>query len=52
MQNHQEPIELSGNVSDKPHLETLGTVRLRHETTNELILVAKPSEDPDDPLNW
>ncbi|TVY39109.1 putative MFS-type transporter [Lachnellula subtilissima] len=33
-------------------VETLGTVRHRHEHTNEIILVPTPSNDPNDPLNW
>lgn len=33
-------------------VETLGTVRLRHHQTNEVILIPKPSDDPNDPLNW
>lgn len=33
-------------------VETLGTVRLRHYETNEVILVPTPSNDPNDPLNW
>lgn len=31
---------------------TLGSVRLRHHETNEIILVPTPSNDPNDPLNW
>ncbi|TVY88518.1 putative MFS-type transporter [Lachnellula willkommii] len=33
-------------------VETLGTIRHRHEHTNEIILVPTPSSDPNDPLNW
>lgn len=33
-------------------LRTLGTVRLRHHETNEIILIPTPSKDPNDPLNW
>lgn len=33
-------------------VETLGSVRHRHEHTNEIILVPTPSNDPNDPLNW
>lgn len=32
--------------------QTLGHVRLRHEHTNELILIPEPSLDPNDPLRW
>ncbi|KAL0938790.1 uncharacterized protein CTRU02_205400 [Colletotrichum truncatum] len=31
---------------------TLGNVRLRDEATNEVILIPRPSADPNDPLNW
>jgi hypothetical protein len=39
---------------EKPlkRLVTLGSVRHRHEQTNEIILVPTPSADPNDPLNW
>lgn len=33
-------------------VSTLGHIRLRDETTNEIILVPTPSSDPKDPLNW
>lgn len=36
----------------KKRVRTLGTVRLRHHETNEVILVPTPSDDPNDPLNW
>lgn len=52
MQKPEDPIGVHGKDNDMPQVETLGTVRLRHETTNELLLVPKPSDDPDDPLNW
>lgn len=29
-----------------------GQLRLRHELTNEIILIPQPSNDPNDPLNW
>ncbi|PYI16909.1 MFS transporter [Aspergillus violaceofuscus CBS 115571] len=32
--------------------DTLGTLRLRHHETNEILLVPTPSRDPNDPLNW
>lgn len=34
------------------HNEALGTVQLRHQVTNDVILVPAPSDDPNDPLNW
>ncbi|THV80436.1 MFS general substrate transporter [Aureobasidium pullulans] len=33
-------------------VRTLGSVRLTREGTNERILFPKPSNDPNDPLNW
>ncbi|KAF1357099.1 MFS transporter [Delphinella strobiligena] len=30
----------------------MGHLRLRHEETNEIILIPTPSDDPNDPLNW
>jgi hypothetical protein len=35
-----------------PRSGGLGEVRLRHEETNEIILVPTPTNDPNDPLNW
>ncbi|KIX08714.1 uncharacterized protein Z518_03371 [Rhinocladiella mackenziei CBS 650.93] len=47
-----EAIGRKSDDIDAPRGVTLGTVQLRHETTNEILLVPKPSDDPDDPLNW
>lgn len=33
-------------------VNTLGSVRLHHHETNEVMLVPTPSADPNDPLNW
>ena len=33
-------------------VSTLGHIRLRDETTNHIILIPSPSDDPKDPLNW
>ncbi|CRG88992.1 putative transporter mfc1 [Talaromyces islandicus] len=30
----------------------LGSLRLRHQETNEIILIPAPTDDPNDPLNW
>lgn len=38
--------------SNARRVVTLGTIRHRHEHTNEIILVPTPSNDPNDPLNW
>lgn len=35
---------------DRDH--NLGHLRLRHQETNEIILIPTPSGDPNDPLNW
>ncbi|KAJ5380056.1 uncharacterized protein N7496_002484 [Penicillium cataractarum] len=43
---------LGDNELKAKHVSTLGSVRLRHPTTNDLILVPTPSNDPNDPLNW
>jgi hypothetical protein len=37
---------------DEEHYHTLGHVRLRDATTNEIILIPAPSLDPNDPLKW
>ena len=37
---------------EKGRKRTLGNVRLRHQETNEIILIPTPSSDPNDPLNW
>ncbi|KAJ5832620.1 Major facilitator superfamily domain general substrate transporter [Penicillium riverlandense] len=37
---------------DGVQTNTLGSLRLRHQETNEIILVPTPSKDPNDPLNW
>jgi len=54
------PLETSSDEVvdvEKPHAaprvrRTLGNVRLRHQETNEIILIPTPSNDPNDPLNW
>ncbi|KAJ5494933.1 MFS transporter [Penicillium diatomitis] len=40
---------MAGNVHKG---DRLGTMRLRHEHTNEIIKIPTPSNDPQDPLNW
>jgi hypothetical protein len=40
------------NLHDDEHYHTLGHVRLRDATTNEIILIPAPSLDPNDPLKW
>ncbi|KAL2844854.1 MFS transporter [Aspergillus pseudodeflectus] len=34
------------------HVNTLGSIQLRHPVTNDIILIPTPSNDPNDPLNW
>lgn len=48
-----EPIR-SNNGPKEPltKIHTLGSVRQRHEHTDEIILIPTPSRDPNDPLNW
>jgi hypothetical protein len=45
-------VEKVGSTADVARVRTLGTVRLRHHATNEIILIPTPSNDPNDPLNW
>ncbi|KAI3550562.1 hypothetical protein CSPX01_01612 [Colletotrichum filicis] len=47
-----QEIRLQEDVDTKLKEQTLGTVQLRHNETNEIILVPTPSNDPNDPLNW
>ncbi|KAL2129075.1 hypothetical protein VTI74DRAFT_8267 [Chaetomium olivicolor] len=48
------PLDVGHKVEhvEKGRMRTLGNVRLRHQETNEIILIPAPSEDPNDPLNW
>ncbi|CAI7667778.1 unnamed protein product [Penicillium palitans] len=50
----REEIERVQTEDDPKALkhQTLGHIRLRHEHTNELILIPAPSLDPNDPLRW
>ncbi|KAK7514488.1 major facilitator superfamily domain-containing protein [Phyllosticta citriasiana] len=48
---------ISRLTADRPKEEvakqnTLGSLRLRHEDTNDIILIPTPSNDPRDPLTW
>ncbi|KAK5132327.1 hypothetical protein LTR08_009162 [Meristemomyces frigidus] len=54
-ENHLEEVDSAVDGikgSNLEHVNTLGSVRLRHAVTNELVLVPQPSDDPNDPLNW
>ncbi|KAJ2994545.1 hypothetical protein NUW58_g1529 [Xylaria curta] len=42
----------SGGQIRESKRANLGNVRLRDVHTNEIILIPKPSNDPNDPLNW
>ncbi|KAL1965784.1 hypothetical protein VTN77DRAFT_5105 [Rasamsonia byssochlamydoides] len=37
---------------DGIQVQTLGSLRLRHHETDEIILIPTPTTDPNDPLNW
>ena len=47
-----ESINVEPTKEPIKRVNTLGTVRHRHEHTNEVLLVPTPSADPNDPLNW
>jgi len=47
-----ESINVEPTKGPIKRVNTLGTVRHRHEHTNEVLLVPTPSADPNDPLNW
>jgi hypothetical protein len=32
--------------------QALGTARLRHQETQEILLIPQPPDEPTDPLNW
>ncbi|RYC60534.1 hypothetical protein CHU98_g5665 [Xylaria longipes] len=42
----------SGSQIGEKKRATLGNVRLRDRHTNEVILIPRPSNDPNDPLTW
>jgi hypothetical protein len=52
--------EKSTNIANMDEIEPvhernhqgLGTLRLRHQETQEILLIPTPSDDPNDPLNW
>ncbi|KAG8165283.1 hypothetical protein KVR01_005558 [Diaporthe batatas] len=44
--------DIEDSKTEHVRQRTLGNVRLRHHETNEIILIPKPSNDPNDPLNW
>jgi hypothetical protein len=53
----ETPVTVEAVNDDVPknparRVATLGSIRHRHEHTNEIILVPTPSSDPNDPLNW
>lgn len=48
-----EPIRFNNGPKEPlTKIHTLGSVRQRHEHTDEIILIPTPSRDPNDPLNW
>ncbi|PYH92412.1 MFS transporter [Aspergillus ellipticus CBS 707.79] len=46
--------EMVSKLDEKDQIahHNLGHIRLRHQETNEVILVPTPSRHPDDPLRW
>lgn len=53
MSSQGESIEMAQiREPDLDRVRTLGSVRLTQVGTNERILYPKPSNDPNDPLNW
>lgn len=50
--NVQPPIITKNDQYMIKKKQTLGSVRQRHEQTNEIILIPTASQDPNDPLNW
>ncbi|KAE8453255.1 hypothetical protein EG329_011322 [Mollisiaceae sp. DMI_Dod_QoI] len=52
MSNTIQPINTNNGQATIKKIQTLGSVRQRHEHTNEIILIPTPSQDPNDPLNW
>lgn len=45
-------IDESSHNRESVQTRSLGHLRLRHEQTNEIILIPSPSLDPNDPLRW
>jgi hypothetical protein len=45
-------LDRADSMADGTRMRTLGTVRLHHHETKEIILIPTPSNDPNDPLNW
>jgi hypothetical protein len=45
-------VTTARDEADIRRVETLGSVRLHHVDTHEVILIPTPSDDPNDPLNW
>lgn len=47
-----DSITQSRHDENLQRVQTLGSVKLRHEDNKEIILIPTPSDDPNDPLNW
>ena len=45
-------VTVERDLQDLTKVNTLGSVRLHHVDTKEIILIPTPSEDPKDPLTW
>lgn len=52
MVSTSSPQAVARDASYDGHIESLGSLRLRHEVTNEILLIPAPTNDPNDPLNW
>lgn len=52
MESLELPDTHEKTVAGGQKTQTLGTIQLRNDQTNEVILVPTPSNDPNDPLNW
>lgn len=49
MNSKEKNIKIPGTI----HLVDLeGTMNVRHEEGDDIVLVPQPTEDPEDPLNW
>lgn len=51
-----QPVKTSSEHIESKQIvkrvQTLGSLRHRHQHTGEIILIPTPSNDPNDPLNW
>lgn len=50
--SNMKGVTVERDIQDLTKVNTLGSVRLHHVDTKEIILIPTPSEDPRDPLTW